>query len=74
MFHCQKCRGVSEPGEKMHRRVTVTRDKQYVDTMGQPISVGSEIVQESAWCKYCANGERRPLKLVMPEPEPPTAA
>ena len=54
MFKCQRCRRITEPGEKSTLIVTETREKVYPPRKGDPGGSGFETVSEIQVCESCA--------------------
>ena len=60
MFRCDKCKKITKPGEKQHKKVIQTRKKEYhnEDKWGNDkVSVGYETVKEINLCEKCAEKE-----------------
>lgn len=56
MFKCEKCGRTTRTGEKQHKKVIETREKNYtnLDTYGnKKTSKGWEIVKEINICEKC---------------------
>ena len=54
MFNCKRCHKTSQPGAPIHKIVTQTRLKDYLDAHGQIIGHGHETVEEVVLCSECA--------------------
>lgn len=57
MFKCEKCKRTTKPYEKMTRQVVTTRNKTYVNNIGdhEKITEGYETVKEISLCEKCAS-------------------
>ena len=61
MFKCEKCGKVTQPGDKINKKVVETREREYTSIIGydkndKPIyktSTGWEIVKEINVCDNC---------------------
>ena len=65
MFRCERCKRITKPGEKQHKKIVQTRQKTYVniDKRGkEKKTIGSEIVKEINICEECfeiTKGEKK---------------
>lgn len=64
MFKCNKCKRITEPGEKLNKMVTKIRERNYVNKIlnkyGKEVekeSTGYEIVKEINVCDKCYDEE-----------------
>ena len=55
MFRCDRCKRITEPGEKQTKKVVKTRNKTYFN--GKKETTGKEIVKEINLCEKCAKEE-----------------
>ena len=55
MYNCAECNKLSQPGEKLNRKVIQTRKKDYFDDKGKQVGSGFEIVREIGVCTKCSS-------------------
>ena len=53
MFRCAKCASIRPVGEKQNKVIVRTKDKEYLDSSGNVIGKGCEVLEEIALGKCC---------------------
>ena len=64
MFICQQCRRQSDPREPATRVVVDTRNKVYLNHLGEVVGRGTEIVREMIIGTCCAKPPVAPAPMV----------